>query len=305
MNEAPRIGLDSVYIAKLISDDENGIVYDTPKALKGAVNATVNPNSSVETDYADNGAFFATSNRGNTEMSLEMIDVDPDVLAEMLGMNSSNGVTVETAMDQSPYYALMFRVWIAGKDGNGNNRYELFCYAKGKFSVPETGGATKTDSIDFRHISVTAQFVSTTYVPNGQDSGTICTHCRTDNPSVSASVVANWFSAPTTELVINKNAVTIASATLDGQTVTITGAKGDGDSFKFAEGSVKLGDTLIITQSDGTVCTGTVTVGSTASTAPTIEVAVTTGETPSYVTVTGGVKDVYGVAVTPKTIALA
>ena len=50
MNEAPRIGLDEVHIAKVISDDANGIVYDTPIALKGAVNASVNPNSDVATD---------------------------------------------------------------------------------------------------------------------------------------------------------------------------------------------------------------------------------------------------------------
>lgn len=302
MNEAPRIGLDNVYIAKVLSDDESGIVYDTPVALKGAVNATVNPNSSVETDYADNGAFFAVNNRGNTEMSLEMIDVDPNVLAEILGMQTTNGVTVETAMDQSPYYALMFRVWIAGKDSNGGNRYELFCYAKGKFSVPETGGATKTESMEFRHINVTAQFVSTQYVPNGQDSGTICTHCRTDNPSVGSSTVANWFNAPVTSLSINNNAVTIASATLSGSDVTITGAKGTSDVFNFVSSSVKIGETVIVAESDGTLCKGTATI-SAASAAPTITVAITEG-TPATVTVTNGVKDNYGVGVTPITLAL-
>ena len=80
-NEAPKIGLDKVYIAKVLSDDANGITYDTPIALPGGVNATVNPNSDVATDYADNGAFFAANNRGNTEMNLELIDIDSDTLA--------------------------------------------------------------------------------------------------------------------------------------------------------------------------------------------------------------------------------
>ena len=116
MNEAPRIGLDEVHIAKVISDDANGIVYDTPIALKGAVNATVNPNSDVATDYGDNGVFFVTNNRGNTEMNLELIDVDPTVLAQMLGQRKVNGVTIETPLDQSPYFAVGFRVWIAGEN---------------------------------------------------------------------------------------------------------------------------------------------------------------------------------------------
>ena len=137
-NEAPRIGLDEVHIAKVISDDANGIVYDTPIALKGAVNASVNPNSDVATDYGDNGVFFVTNNRGNTEMNLELIDVDPTVLAQMLGQRKVIGVTIETPLDQSPYFAVGFRVWIAGEK-DGEKRYQYFWYAKGKFSVPETG----------------------------------------------------------------------------------------------------------------------------------------------------------------------
>ena len=135
-NENPRIGLDNVVIAQLISDDENGVVYDTPIALKGAVNATVNPNSDVAVDYADNGAFFAMNNRANTEVSLEMTNVDPATLALMLGQSRSGGVTVETAMDSSPYFAMGFRVWIGGTDANGNKIYEYMWLAKGKFSVP-------------------------------------------------------------------------------------------------------------------------------------------------------------------------
>ena len=59
-----------------------------------------------------------------------------------------------------------FRVWLAGKDANGNNRYQYFWYAKKEvLCSPETGGETKTDSLNFGHISVTAQFVQTQYVP--------------------------------------------------------------------------------------------------------------------------------------------
>ena len=64
--ENPVIGLDNVVIAELLSDDVNGVTYDTPIALKGAVNASVNPNSDVAVDYADNGPFFVMNNRGNT-----------------------------------------------------------------------------------------------------------------------------------------------------------------------------------------------------------------------------------------------
>lgn len=293
-NEAPKIGLDKVYIAKVLSDDENGITYDTPIALPGGVNASVNPNSDVATDYADNGVFFVTNNRGNTELTLEMIDIDADTLALMLGQTKTNGITVEKPLDQSPYFAVMFRVWIAGTDANGNNRYQYFCYAKGKFSVPETGGTTKKESIEFGHINLTAQFAQT--VANG----VICTHARSDDPDVSSSVIANWFNAPVVTVAQNNNKVTVAATVSSGK-IVLTGTKGTGDAFTFAESSARLGETIIVTDALGAPVAGTLTFGGT-TTAPTITFTpAAEAEAFAAVTVTSGLKDNYGVGVTPMT----
>ena len=299
MNEAPKIGLDNVVIAKVLSDSADGISFGDVIALKGAVNATVNPNSDVAVDFADNGPFFSASNRGNTELNLEMIDVDVDVLAQLLGQRKVNGITVETPLDQSSDYALGFRVWLAGKDGSGNNRYQYFWYAKGKFSVPETGGETKTDSLNFGHISVTAQFVQTQYVPAGQETGTICTHIRTDDPSVPASVKANWFNAPVVQTASDNSELTVTVAYANSK-VTFTGAKDSGASFVFAKGSVIDGQTIGVLDSNGALVEGEYAVGTTASASPTIVFTPDAeAETPASVFVTGGLKDSFGVGATP------
>ena len=299
MNEAPKIGLDNVVIAKVLSDSADGISFGDVIALKGAVNATVNPNSDVAVDFADNGPFFSASNRGNTELNLEMIDVDVDVLAEMLGQRKVNGITVETPLDQSSDYALGFRVWLAGKDANGNNRYQYFWYAKGKFSVPETGGETKTDSLNFGHISVTAQFVQTQFVPNGQETGTICTHIRTDDPSVPASVKANWFNAPVVQTASDNSELTVTVAYANSK-VTFTGAKDSGASFVFAKGSVIDGQTIGVLDSNGALVEGEYAVGTTASASPTIVFTPDAeAETPATAFVTSGLKDSFGVGATP------
>lgn len=298
-NEAPKIGLDNVVIAKVLSDDANGITYDSVIPLKGAVNATVNPNSDVAVDFADNGPFFSASNRGNTELSLEMIDVDVDVIAALLGQQKSNGITVETPLDQSSDYALGFRVWLAGKDANGNNKYQYFWYAKGKFSVPETGGETKTDSLNFGHISMTAQFVQTQFVPAGQEAGTICTHIRTDDPTVPASVKENWFNAPVVSVTTDDSELTVTAAYAGGK-VTITGAKDSGASFVFAPSSAILGQTIIITDSNGDAINGTLVCSTTASASPTIVFTPAEDEgTPAAIAVTSGLKDSFGVGCTP------
>ena len=298
-NEAPKIGLDNVVIAKVLSDDASGITYDSVIPLKGAVNATVNPNSDVAVDFADNGPFFSASNRGQTELTLEMIDVDVDVIAALLGQRKVNGVTVETPLDQSSDYALGFRVWLAGKDGNGNNKYQYFWYAKGKFSVPESGGETKTDSLNFGHISMTAQFVQTQFIPAGQEAGTICTHIRTDDPTASASLIANWFNAPVVSVTSDDSELTVTAVYANGK-VTITGAKDSGASFVFAPATAIPGQTIIVTDSNGDAIKGTVVCSTTASASPTIVFTPDEDEgTPAAIAVTSGLKDSFGVGCTP------
>lgn len=297
--ENPKIGLDSVYIARLLSDDgTNAPSYDTPIKLAGAVAASVNPNSSVETDYADNGAFFVTGNRANTEMSLELTNIDPDTLALMLGQTRANGITIEKPLDQSPYFAFGFRVWIGGTDSNGNKIFEYFWYAKGKFSVPESGGTTKKDSIDFQHVSLTAQFVQTLYQPDG-NSGVICTHGRSDY-GLSSAMISAWFNAPVVSTTVDTGAVTVAMA--EGSTagtIAITGTKAGGGSCVFAEATIVLGDTLIIADSNGAMVAGSVEVSSdTIVFTPTVAFQSADVLT---VTATSGIKDVNGVSVTPKT----
>jgi phi13 family phage major tail protein len=302
MEERPKIGLSGLVLARVIKDDENGIVYDTPFRIPGAVVATINPNSSVETDYADDGAFFAQNNRGNTELSLEMIDITPESEALMLGQRRVNGVTVETDLDQSPYFAFGGKILRAGSDENGDAVYEYIWYAKGKFSVPESGGETKRDSLTFGHKNLTAQFVKTQFVPDGQKSGTIGTKCRTDDSAVPSSLKEHWFDAPVISVSQSTSAVTVTASSSEG-TLVITGTKGSSESFTFARETAKLGETIIITDAGGELVNGSLAFGGTA-TAPTITFTPAEGANSfTAVTVTSGLKDNNGIGVTPMTDA--
>jgi len=301
MDERPKIGLSGLVLAEVLSDDENGIVYGTPFRIPGAVVATINPNSSVDTDYADDGAFFAQNNRGNTELSLEMIDITPENEAKMLGQKRVNGVTVETDLDQSPYFAFGGKILMAGSDENGDPVYTYIWYAKGKFSVPESGGSTKKDSIEFGHKNLTAQFVKTQFVPDGQKSGTIGTKVRTDDPDVSSSLIENWFSAPVVSVAQNTGAFTVTAAAGADNTVVLTGTKSGNAAVSFGRASAKLGETIIVVDSSGELVDGTIAFGGTA-TAPTITFTPAEDENaPAAVTVTSGLKDNFGIGATPIT----
>lgn len=299
--ENPVIGLDNVVIAELLSDDVNGVTYDTPIALKGAVNASVNPNSDVAVDYADNGPFFVMNNRGNTELTLELTNVDPAVQAKMLGQKRSGGITVETPMDSAPYFAMGFRVWVGGTDENGNKIYEYMWLAKGKFSVPESGAETKKESVSFQHKNMTAQFVATIFVPNGQDSGTICTHCRSD-VDTSSAVIANWFNAPVVSVASQANTITVTSAAQASDKLTITFAATTATTIAEATANA---NNITVLNGDGEVIDGTFAIGVSGNVAPTV-VFTLADNTKSVATVVigAGVKDIYNVAVTPKVVTL-
>lgn len=300
--ENPVIGLDNVVIAELLSDDVNGVTYDTPIALKGAVNASVNPNSDVAVDYADNGPFFVMNNRGNTELTLELTNVDPAVQAKMLGQKRSGGITVETPMDSAPYFAMGFRVWVGGTDENGNKIYEYMWLAKGKFSVPESGAETKKESVSFQHKNMTAQFVATIFVPNGQDSGTICTHCRSD-VDTSSAVIANWFNAPVVSVASQANTITVTSAAQASDKLTITFAATTATTIAEATANA---NNITVLNGDGEVIDGTFAIGVSGNVAPTVVFTLADeNDVVKTVVIGAGVKDIYNVAVTPKVVTVA
>lgn len=299
--ENPVIGLDNVVIAELLSDDVNGVTYDTPIALKGAVNASVNPNSNVAVDYADNGTFFVMNNRGNTELTLELTNVAPAVQAKMLGQKRSGGITVETPMDSAPYFAMGFRVWVGGTDENGNNIYEYMWLAKGKFSVPTSGAETKKESVSFQHKNMTAQFVATIFVPNGQDSGTICTHCRSD-VDTSSAVIANWFNAPVVSVASQVNTITVTSAAQSNEKLTITFAATAATTIAEVTANA---NNITVLNGGGKVIGGTFAIGVSKNVAPTVVFTLADdSESVATVVIGAGVKDIYNVAVTPKVVTL-
>lgn len=297
----PKIGLDQVYVAPLIegSDVVGGTPsWGTPVLLAGAVKAQLNPNGSVATDWGDNGPFFIGSSVGNLQMALELIDFDPDVHAAVLGASRANGITVEGSLDQSPWYAMGFRVWLGGKDSLGNNIYEYFWCLKGKFSKPEMGGDTKKESLAFGHTTLNAEFARLNV------NNAISTHARTDK-GASSALIAAWFTAPVYKTTVDLGAlsVVIAKATAD---VSFTFSKVGGGLFNMAEASFVLGSSALIAvlgaQVPGTVVwTGEGTASVVATFTPTTPFGTAT----VLASVTTDVKDENGVACAAAAISIS
>lgn len=148
------IGLRDVYYAELLTDPASGTpTYDTSVRIVGAMSANVNPNTSTDTLFADDGPFDTATTMGDIELELNMADIPLETQAFLLGHTFASGLLIRRSSDSPPWVA------IAYKTLKSNGAYRYYWLAKGKFAIPEEAYETRGDSISFQTPTITGAFV--------------------------------------------------------------------------------------------------------------------------------------------------
>src|SRR5690606_5704103 len=130
-----KFGLEQVHIAFKNTDG-----YETPQAIPGAVNLTMNPEGGETAFYADNRKYYSRFTNNGYSGTLEMALVPQDILAEMLGWEvDDKGMLVEVADGQPKEFALLGQVL-------GDERNRRFVYYNCIASRPADNAATTTDT---------------------------------------------------------------------------------------------------------------------------------------------------------------
>mgnify|MGYP000903473967 FL=1 len=130
-----KFGLEKVHIAFKNADG-----YETPEAIPGAVNLTMNPEGGETAFYADNRKYYCRFTNNGYSGTLEMALVPQDILEEMLGWEVDNkGMLVEVADGQPKAFALLGQVL-------GDERNRRFVYYNCLASRPADNAATTTDT---------------------------------------------------------------------------------------------------------------------------------------------------------------
>lgn len=154
MGTKARVGLKDIHVAKLTEEADGTVTYDTPRKIAGAIEATITPNTSRATLYADDQAAENAQSLGVTEVSFGVGYLDLDDYAFLLGKEvNADGAIIESADDKPPYVAFGFR------SERSDGSYEYTWLLKGDFAVPEESYTTKNDSIEFQTQTITGQFV--------------------------------------------------------------------------------------------------------------------------------------------------
>lgn len=128
-------GLKKVHIAKLIETD-GAITYDTPFALPGAVNLTLDKEGATAIFRADDSDYYRRPSNNGYSGSLEVADVIEKFLTDILGQYKDvNGAIGENAEDVVSRFALMFEI-----DGDKRKRRIVFydCLAERPSINPST-----------------------------------------------------------------------------------------------------------------------------------------------------------------------
>lgn len=135
-----RFGLSNVHYAVPASA---GSGFETPVAIKGAVQLTTTPEGDSYTFYADNRAYFVTETNNGYSGTFEVAAVNDEFLKAVLGYKTdeTSGLTYETSDAQPTQCAILFEI-----DGN-EERQRVALYGV-TFSRIDTEANTKSDSTE-------------------------------------------------------------------------------------------------------------------------------------------------------------
>lgn len=182
------IGLDLPHYAKITMQDgvEN---YGTPAVLAKAITANINIEAPDSDLYADDGIDETVGGFVSGTLSLNVNDLAPSVLADLLGVRvDENGVVVSSAEDISNEVAIAFRAL------KGNGKYRYFWLYRVKFSVPSTTLATKNNSITFQTPTIEGKIMRRNKVDD-QDKHPWKAEVTEGDTGVSSTTINGWFDA--------------------------------------------------------------------------------------------------------------
>ena len=143
----PTIGFDKLYVAALLSDDENGVAYGESRLLPGAVSASVDPKMEVDNFYADDGVYAQVTSGVMTEIQLTVANISNANYAWLMGAcyDVETGQLIESSKDVPRTVALGYRAQLA------NGTHEYVWRMAGVFSKPKKSYHTKENKIKYTH----------------------------------------------------------------------------------------------------------------------------------------------------------
>ena len=141
-------GVDKLYVAEVLQDDEDGYVCGTPIHLAPVAEIGKNTDSASDAHYYDNKAMIVINSESADTISITMAPPELEKLAMIIGksFDATTGMLIDSPR-QNKYFAIMYRT--KGTDG----KYRYVSRLKGQFTIPEETSQTEDDGTDANNCS--------------------------------------------------------------------------------------------------------------------------------------------------------
>jgi phi13 family phage major tail protein len=137
-------GLKNVHYAVITEDEESGaIAYETPKALKGAVEISLDPRGDTSDFYADDVLYYTTVSNQGYEASLTIANITNEFRRDVLGetFDDATGIMTENTNQRGKRIAFLFEF-------DGDIRATRHCLYNCTVTRPTLTSATKTETAE-------------------------------------------------------------------------------------------------------------------------------------------------------------
>lgn len=143
-------GVDNLFFAEVLQDDENGFVCETPVKLAPVAEVGKTTDSSSEAHYYDNKAMIVINSEGADTITITVAPPELSIMAKLTGrtFDPVTGMLVDNVRENK-YFAIMYRT--KGTDG----KYRYVSRLKGQFGIPDETSATENDGTDTNNIQLT------------------------------------------------------------------------------------------------------------------------------------------------------
>lgn len=217
-------GVDNLYFAKVLQDDENGFVCATPKKLAPVAEVGKTTESSSEAHYYDNKAMIVINSEGADTITITVAPPELEIMAELTGRSFDpvTGMLVDNVREND-YYALMYRT--KGTDG----KYRYVSRLKGQFGIPDETSATENDGTDTNNIQLTYtgiytehEFTKGRYNPSNSTWSKAAVKGVVVDSRYELANLANFFAAvQTPDTVSASGTVSVTGVTLSPSVVSL------------------------------------------------------------------------------------
>lgn len=178
------IGVNSLHVAKLKTDDETGATWETPVKVPSVINLEITDNKEDVTFYSDDTVEQVLPAFSGCEVTIELGYLTNELEAMITGNTYKNGIFIQSSDAIAENYALLFKA----PKSKGGSRY--MCLYKGVLSKSEDNYAGKGESVESSNVNLTGVFMPLEF--NHQ------TKCKIDTDdekmdTVAQGLIDKWF----------------------------------------------------------------------------------------------------------------